>query len=72
MSTILTNLHNAKTIEIRGRRIDVGQPCYLVAEIGINHNGDIDLAKRTILAAKSAGAGRRQVPKLSDRRFHHR
>lgn len=56
MSTILTNLHNAKTIEIRGRRIDVGQPCYLVAEIGINHNGDIDLAKRTILAAKSAGA----------------
>ena len=31
-------------------------PAYLVAEIGINHNGDMDLAKRSIDAAKSAGA----------------
>lgn len=27
----------------------------IIAEIGINHNGDMDLAKKTILAAKNAG-----------------
>lgn len=30
-------------------------PCYIIAEIGINHNGDIDIAKRLIDVAKSAG-----------------
>ena len=28
---------------------------YIIAEIGINHNGDIDLAKKLITNAKSAG-----------------
>ena len=32
-----------------------GQPVYIVAEIGINHNGDLDIAKRLIDAAKVAG-----------------
>jgi N-acetylneuraminate synthase len=32
-----------------------GQPCYIIAEIGINHNGDIDLAKRLINVASAAG-----------------
>jgi len=26
--------------------------CLVIAEIGINHNGDISLAKETIIAAK--------------------
>lgn len=30
-------------------------PCYIVAEIGINHNGDIDIAKKLIDVAISAG-----------------
>lgn len=38
------------------RIIGHDQPVYIVAEIGINHNGDMDLAKKTILAAKEAGA----------------
>jgi N-acetylneuraminate synthase len=29
--------------------------CYVIAEIGINHNGSLDLAKRLIDAAKDAG-----------------
>jgi N-acetylneuraminate synthase len=29
--------------------------CYVIAEIGINHNGSLDLAKRLIDAAKEAG-----------------
>jgi N-acetylneuraminate synthase len=30
-------------------------PCYTIAEIGINHNGDLDIAKRLIDVAASAG-----------------
>jgi N-acetylneuraminate synthase len=32
-----------------------GYPCYIIAEIGINHNGDIDLAKRLVSVAVAAG-----------------
>ena len=28
---------------------------YVIAEIGANHNGDMDLARETIRAAKAAG-----------------
>jgi N-acetylneuraminate synthase/N,N'-diacetyllegionaminate synthase len=37
-------------------RIGPGRPCFIAAEIGINHNGDLDLARRTIDAAREAGA----------------
>lgn len=30
--------------------------CLIIAEIGVNHNGDIDLAKKLVSAAKDAGA----------------
>lgn len=33
-----------------------GAPCYVVAEIGINHNGDLGLARKLIDAAFVAGA----------------
>lgn len=33
-----------------------GQRPYIIAEIGANHNGDMDLARRLIDAAKAAGA----------------
>lgn len=32
-----------------------GHPCFIVAEIGINHNGDVELAKKLIDAAIFAG-----------------
>jgi N-acetylneuraminate synthase/N,N'-diacetyllegionaminate synthase len=44
------------TLAIGARKIGAGTPCFLVAEIGINHNGDLDLARRTIDAAVAAGA----------------
>ena len=44
------------TITIGKRRIGDGQPCFIVAEIGINHNGDMKLARRMIDAAAAAGA----------------
>lgn len=43
------------TLTIGDRKIGRGHPAYIVAEIGINHNGDISLAKRTIDAAVKAG-----------------
>lgn len=33
-----------------------GRPCVLIAEIGINHNGDLALAEQMIMAAAAAGA----------------
>lgn len=45
-----------KTIEIGSFVLGPGHPCFMVAEIGINHNGDMDLAKKTIDAAIEAGA----------------
>jgi N-acetylneuraminate synthase len=43
------------TIRIGSRLVGDDQPCYIIAEIGINHNGDIDLAKRLIGIAVGAG-----------------
>ena len=44
------------TIEIAGRLIGEGQPCYIIAEAGVNHNGDPVLAKKLIDIAADAGA----------------
>jgi len=44
-----------RSFEIAGRIIGDGQPTYIVAEVGINHNGDLNLAKRLIDAAVAAG-----------------
>jgi N-acetylneuraminate synthase len=37
------------------RSIGAGQPVYIIAEIGINHNGSLDIAKRLIDEAVQAG-----------------
>ena len=42
--------------EISGRKIGPGQPCYVIAEAGVNHNGDLALAKRLVDVAVAAGA----------------
>jgi N-acetylneuraminate synthase len=42
-------------IEVGERRIGPGYPCFVIAEIGINHNGDLDLARRLIDVAAAAG-----------------
>ena len=44
------------TIEIAGRLVGEGQPCFVIAEAGVNHNGDPELAKRLIDIAADAGA----------------
>jgi N-acetylneuraminate synthase len=43
------------TREIAGRPIGEGFPTYVIAEIGINHNGSLETAKRMIAVAKALG-----------------
>src|SRR3954467_13441343 len=42
-------------VDIAGQRVGSGEPSYVVAEIGINHNGDLGLARKLISAANTAG-----------------
>jgi len=42
-------------VKIGNIMVGDGHPCFVIAEIGINHNGDIDLAKRLIDIAAQAG-----------------
>jgi N-acetylneuraminate synthase len=42
-------------VRIGQRPVGDAQRCYVIAEIGINHNGDIDLAKRLVSVAVAAG-----------------
>lgn len=37
---------------VRGLPIGDGYPCFIIAEIGQNHQGDANLAKELILKAK--------------------
>jgi len=50
------NHSSAQVPEVRIglKSVGAGRPCYVVAEIGINHNGDIDLAKKLITVAAAA------------------
>ncbi len=43
-------------ISIQDKLIGDEQPCFMIAEAGVNHNGSVDTAKRLIDAAASAGA----------------
>jgi len=45
----------AQPVQIGARTLGNGLPCYVIAEIGINHNGDVALAKRLISVALAAG-----------------
>jgi N-acetylneuraminate synthase len=45
----------ARSVKIGGSWVGESYPTYIVAEIGINHNGDIEIAKKMIEAAHHAG-----------------
>ncbi|MFD2873105.1 N-acetylneuraminate synthase family protein [Mucilaginibacter ximonensis] len=55
--TSYVQLSSAKTGVItlsNGRRIGKGEKCYVIAEIGINHNGSLEIAKQLIDEAVAA------------------
>jgi N-acetylneuraminate synthase len=43
------------TVRIGDKYVGDGRPCFIVAEIGINHNGSLDTAKQMIDAAVASG-----------------
>lgn len=45
-----------KNIKIGSYLVGDNEPCFIIAEIGINHNGDIETAKKLIDASVEAGA----------------
>src|SRR3954453_21535784 len=45
-----------RPLHIGARRIGPGEPCYVIAEVGIVHNGDLAIAKQLVDAAVAAGA----------------
>lgn len=44
-----------KAVSLRGRLVGEGHPTYIIAEIGLNHNGDIQIAKQLIDVAAIFG-----------------
>lgn len=45
-----------QTVLAGERVVGTGQPCFVIAEVGVNHNGSLDLALRSIDVAADAGA----------------
>ncbi|MGD0516141.1 MAG: N-acetylneuraminate synthase [Thermoguttaceae bacterium] len=45
-----------KIIEIGGKKVGLDQPCFIIAEAGVNHNGDLDMALQLVEAARAVGA----------------
>jgi len=45
-----------KSVRIGDKVVGGDAPCFIIAEAGVNHNGDINLAKKLVDAAKNAGA----------------
>jgi N,N'-diacetyllegionaminate synthase len=47
---------SSRPFVVGSRRIGAGEPVFVIAEAGVNHNGDPDLARRLVDAAAEAGA----------------
>jgi sialic acid synthase len=56
-----------RVLEIDGREIDDSSDCYVIAEIGHNHQGDIEQAKRMFAEAKECGADAVKLQKRDNR-----
>lgn len=45
----------SSTVKIGNSEIGIGQPIYIIGEIGINHNGDINVVKKLVDVAAETG-----------------
>ena len=52
---MLKECEMAREIKLGDQLVGDGHPTYIIAEIGINHNGDVEVAKKLIQAAHEAG-----------------
>jgi len=58
-------------VNIAGRMVGDGHPCYVIAEVGINHEGDPVLAREMIAAAWEAGADAVKIQTFVTKDFLH-
>src|SRR5919109_570833 len=61
-----------RRLVIDGVEIGDDSPCYVIAEIGHNHQGDVEHAKRLIDAAKECGVDAVKLQKRSNRTLYTR
>ena len=50
------NIQRMDTIHIDSRKIGWGEPVFIIAEAGVNHNGDLQTAEKMVDVAAEAGA----------------
>ena len=60
-----------RNVKIGAKTIGDGEPVYVIAEIGINHNGDVGLAKEMVAAAWESGADAVKIQTFVTRKFLH-
>ncbi len=61
-----------RQLTIAGRRIDDASDCYVIAEIGHNHQGSVAKARDLIHAAKECGADAVKLQKRENRTLYTR
>src|SRR5690242_5840737 len=58
---------STRALVIDGRQIDDSTDCWVIAEVGHNHQGDVEKCKRLFDAAKEAGADAVKLQKRDNR-----
>ena len=58
-----------RSVNIGKKIIGQDHPCYVIAEAGINHNGDIETAKRQVMSAVETGADAIKFQKIDADNF---
>ena len=61
-----------RELEIDGRRIADDTPCFVIAEIGHNHQGSVEKAQELFVLAKQAGVDAVKLQKRDNRRLFTR
>jgi N-acetylneuraminate synthase/sialic acid synthase len=61
-----------RALQIDGRRIADDTPCFVIAEIGHNHQGSVEKAQELFVLAKQAGVDAVKLQKRDNRRLYTR
>src|SRR5579885_1882082 len=61
-----------RELTIEGRRIADDTDCWVIAEVGHNHQGDLEQAKRMFAVAKERGADAVKLQKRDNRSLYTR